>query len=346
MKSSIVWLTVLGLVLCALPLEAKVVVALNRLSTVSGLEGEQTAVSDVMQAELSQSENVTLVDREQMYRVLNELKLGQQGMLSPESARQLGNIVGARYFCSGSVRKSGDKVMATVKVIDIETTLTKLTYAFLKSKDDAVEAGKTLAGQVEKLIAQFEEERVERDKQVAAEASKKTAKAIPASWKRPTVMVIIREMHIRRPTLIDPGAETEVVKRLVAEGFKVIDSEYVQMMKADQARPRDEAWASKIFGSLKTSTKYAAEKKVDILLYGEAVSERAAGLGDFEGCRARVELKAVDVKTDEILWADSAHGGATDLAETVAGKKAIQQAANRLADTFLYSVAEKWNKRK
>lgn len=59
-----------------------------------------------------------------------------------------------------------------------------------------------------------------------------------------------------------------------------------------------------------------------------------------------MELKAVDVKTDQVLLADSAHGGATDLAETVAGKKAIQQAVNRLADTFLYSLAKKWNKRK
>ena len=30
----------------------------------------------------------------------------------------------------------------------------------------------------------------------------------------------------------------------------------------------------------------------------------------------------------------------------IAGKKAIQQAANRLADTFLYGLAEKWNSRR
>ena len=46
------------------------------------------------------------------------------------------------------------------------------------------------------------------------------------------------------------------------------------------------------------------------------------------------------------ILSDSAEGGATDLAETIAGKKAIQQAVNRLADTFLYSLVEKWNKTK
>ncbi|OGV68517.1 MAG: hypothetical protein A2283_19865 [Lentisphaerae bacterium RIFOXYA12_FULL_48_11] len=328
------------LLLLAYPAEAKVVVALTPLSTSDGLNTEQSTVSQIMQAELSQSDNITLVDRDQMNKALNELKLGQQGMLTPESARQLGKIVGARYFCSGNLSKSGDKILAITKVIDIETTLTKLAYANLASKDDAVEAGKSLASQVTKIVSQFETERVECEKESAAEAAKKTAKEIPADWKRPTVMVIIPEMHIRHPQLIDPAGETEIVKRLLAEKFEVIDSEYVRVMKADAVLGK------KLFGSLKTSSKYAADKKADILLYGEAISEQGATLGDFKGCRGRVELKAIKVGGDEILLSDSAEGGATDLAETVAGKKAIQAAANRLADTFLYSLAEKWNKRK
>ena len=234
--------------------------------------------------------------------------------------------------------------MVTVRIIDIETTLTKLAYAFLKSKDDAVEAGKTLAGKVEEVIAQFEKERVVREKEAVAEAAKRAAKPIPANWKRPTVMVMIREMHIRRPTLIDPAGETEIIKRLIEGQFRVIDSEYVMLKKRGEMIDAQKIRAQFTSSDLKTCTEYAASKKVNILLYGEAISERGASLGDFEGCRARVELKAIDVKTDEILLADSSHGGATDLAETVAGKKAIQQAANRLADTFLYSLAEKWNK--
>jgi TolB-like protein len=323
------------MVICAINTEAKVVVALNPLTASTGLQTEQSAVSDVMQAELSQSEKLTLVDRNQMNETLKELKLGQQGMVSTASAHKLGKIVGCRYFCSGHLRKSGDKIMVTVKVIDIETTLIKLAYTFLKSKDDSIEAGKTLAQQVEKVVNQFEKEKAE-EKSRKSETSK--AKKIPEAWKRPIVMVIIPEMHVRQPQLIDPAGETEIIKRLINADFKVIDSEYVNLMKTNQAK------AKKMFKSIKTSTDYAETKGVDVLLYGEAISERATGLGDFEGCRARVELKAIRVKNDQILVADSAHGGATDLAETVAGKKAIAQAANRLADTFLYSMARKWNK--
>jgi len=336
MKYTLTACVVACLLASAAGAQEKVVAAFNPLTVAGDVDIPPEAVSTVMQAELTASKVLTLVDREELRRVLDELKLGQQGMVTPESARQLGKIVGARYFCSGSVAKAGATILATVKVIDIDTTLIKVGYAELKSKDDVVEAGKALAKQAEQIVGQFEQERVEKDRPGAAAAA---VKAIPGDWKKPVVMVIIPEMHIRQPQLIDPAAETETIKRLTDAGFKVINSEYVHMMKMDQAQ------AKKIFSGLKTSAEYAAKKGVDVLLYGEAVSEQAAGLGDFEGCRGRVELKAIVTKSEEILCADSAEAGATDLSEVVAGKKAIQQAANRLADKFLYTLAEKWNKK-
>ena len=307
---------------------AKVAVA---LAPVDGA-AESGAVSQIMQAELSQSGKLMLVEREQLDKALREMKMDVQGLLNPATAQKLGAIVGVRYFVGSSVSQTGDQTLAIVKVVDIETTLTKLAYARLPGKGDAIEAGKSLAKQVEGLVAQFEQERAGR----AEAAPVSQAKALPAEWKLPAVMVIIREMHVRQPQLIDPAGETEIVKRLLAEKFKVVDSEYVTLRKGGQT-------LAKMFRTLKTSTEYAKAKKADILIYGEAISERGASVGDFTGCRGRVELKAINVKTDEILVSDSAEGGASDLAETVAGKKAIQQAANRLADTFLYSVAEKWN---
>lgn len=324
--------TVFGLLVLGLRVacgaDAKIAVA---LAPVDGA-AESGVVSQIMQAELSQSAKLLLVEREQLDKALREMKMDAQGLLNPATAQKLGAIIGARYFVGSSVSQTGGKALAIVKVVDIETTLTKLAYAQLPNKDDAVEAGKSLARQVEGLVAQFEQERAGRpDAPVASKA-----KPLPAEWKRPSVMVIIREMHVRQPQLIDPAGETEIVKRLLGEKFKVVDSEYVTLMKSGQE-------LAKAFRSLKTSTEYARTKKVDVLLYGEAISERGASVGEFTGCRGRVELKAINVKTDEILVSDSAEGGASDLAETVAGKKAIQQAANRLADSFLFSVAEKWN---
>ena len=293
---------------------------------------EAGVVSQIMQAELSQSDRLQLVERAQMDKALGELRLNAQGLADPGSAKKFGAFVGARYFCGSSVTETGGKKLAIVKVLDVETTLTKLAYAPLPAGGDAIESGTSLAKQVERLVLQFEGERAQQADAPAASA----AKPIPANWARPVVMVILPEMHVRQQQLIDPAGETEIVKRLLAEGFKVIDSEYVTMMKRGQ-----EATAQ--FKSLKTCTEYAASKKVDVLIYGEAISERGAALGDFVGCRGRVELKAIRVKTDEIILSDSAEGGASDIAEVIAGKKAIKHAANKLADTFLFSLAEKWN---
>lgn len=314
----------------------KSVVAINPLSASGDLEKEEQIISDIMQAELSVSDNITLVDRANLQKALKELQLAEQGMISPESAKKLGKIVGAKYFCSGKIIKSGQSTMAIVKIVDVETTIVKLAYAKLESKDDAIEAGKSLAVNIEKLIANFTDEKAKISKKIAEDNK---VKVIPKEWKRPSVMVIIPEMHVRRIILIDPAAETELVKRLLADKFKVINSEYVRMMRNDPSN------AQGIFNNKKTAAEFAAKKGVDILIYGEAISELGARLGEFEGCRGRVEIKAINVANSEILFSDSAYGGATDLAETTAGKKALQKATNKLADTFNYKLAEIWNKK-
>jgi hypothetical protein len=290
-----------------------------------------------MQAELSVSENITLVNRANLETALKELQLADQGMISPESAKKLGKIVGAKYFCSGKIMKSGARTMAIVKIVDVETTVTKLAYATLKSKDDAIEAGKSLATNIENLIANFTKEKTAIAKKLA---ETKKVKSIPSNWKRPVVMVVIPEMHVNRRILLDPAAETELIKRFISDKFKVLNSEYALMMKNDPSN------AQKLFNSKKTLSEFAAKKGADILIYGEAVSELGARIGEFEGCRARVEVKAIKTDTGEILLADSAYAGATDLSETTAGKKAIQKAANKLAGTLNYMLAEKWNEKK
>lgn len=310
----------------------KTVIALNPLSAAGDLGTERELISEIMQSELSSSQNITIVDRENMENALKELQLGAQGMLDPDSVRKLGKIVGAKYFCSGMLRTSNGKTTAIVKVVDIETSIVKMTYATLANKSDAEEAGKALAKGVEKLIIDMKASKAVAETEVAD-------KIIPADWKRPSVMVVIPEIHIAQNRVIDPAAETEIVKKFIDSNFKVIDSEYAKMMKSDASS------ANTILREKQTLADYAAKKGAEVLVYGEAISEFGANLGQFEGCRARVELKAVNTKTGEIILSDSKYAGATDIAETIAGKKAIQEAAKKLSGTFLYQLAEKWNRK-
>ncbi len=309
----------------------KTVVAMNSLSASGELAAEADLIQEIMQAELSSSSSIALVDRKAMGEALKELQLGAQGVLEGDSVKKLGRIVGAKYYCGGSIRQSAGKTVAIVKVVDVETTVVKMAYASLDAKSDAAVLGKSLAGSVEKIVAEMSAEKP------APSAVQAKPVAIPEGLSRPVVMVVIPELHVARQALIDPAAETELVKAFLDAGFKVVDSDYAKAMQADPSNK------SSLFRDRKTLADYAAKKGAEALIYGEAVSEAGATLDSFQGCRARVELKAVNLKTGEIILSDSDYAGACDLSEVVAGKKAIQEAARKLASKFLPALVEKWN---
>ena len=75
-------------------------------------------------------------------------------------------------------------------------------------------------------------------------------------------------------------------------------------------------------------------------IVGAAFSETLARTGRLVSVKARVELKAIDRKTDEILVADSQTALVVDLTENLAGKEAIQEAAAILAERVLPKLAK------
>ncbi|MFA6568686.1 MAG: CsgG/HfaB family protein [Victivallales bacterium] len=331
MNTRLSLLSIILLIFLGLECFSKEVVVFNPLKGYGTTAEDLALMNDIIQAELSNSETITLVDRTQLDKILKELQISQQGMVNAETAKHLGKVFGAKYFCSGSINKSGDKQIAVARVIDVETTVIKISYADFQNKEGVTEAGKKLASGIEKLVSQLAADKKENVKEAIE-------KKIPENWRRPSVMVIIPEMHVRHPVLIDPAAETAVIRFLIANKFKVFDSEYVVMMKNDPSNTEG------MFKSKKTAAEYALKKGAEILIYGEAISEQGAKLGEFEGCRGRVELKAINTKDGEILLSDSAEDGAADLSETIAGKKAIEKAVVRLSGSFFFSLLEKLNK--
>ena len=94
-------------------------------------------------------------------------------------------------------------------------------------------------------------------------------------------------------------------------------------------------------GSLKDDRE-ALEKVADILILGEGISERGSDHDGLMSCKGRVELKVVDVKSGEILTAQSAYGAGVDVAERIAGKRALQAAAQNLAPDLISVIVNKW----
>lgn len=150
--------------------------------------------------------------------------------------------------------------------------------------------------------------------------------------KAPRVMVVIPEIHITRK-IPDPAGETEIIKKLVAHGFNVVDQKQVAAI-----RDRE-----KVLTALKNPQAAAAlgvEFGADIIIIGEAFSELASRDRNFISTRARVEARAIQTSTARILAADGKFGSGLDIAEFVSAKTALRNAGTQWADYFIAQICQ------
>jgi len=105
--------------------------------------------------------------------------------------------------------------------------------------------------------------------------------------------------------LIDPAAETEIGLFAKETGFTLLDP------------------------------KEAPAKWVDVRIEGEALSELAVRIGNLISVKARLEIKAIDPASGEILAVDRQTTVAVDLTEQIAAKTALQEAGAAVAERLL-----------
>lgn len=136
--------------------------------------------------------------------------------------------------------------------------------------------------------------------------------------------VIIPEEHLSR-RIPDPAGETAVVKKFLEAGFdNVIDISLTRFYHNTIA----------VDMSLDQLRNIANSLQADILIVGEAFSERGGDVPymsrDIISCKARVEAKMYIARTGQIIAADGTYGAAIDTAETIAAKKALAQAGEKM----------------
>lgn len=170
-------------------------------------------------------------------------------------------------------------------------------------------------------------------------ALKKDLDALFAAKHFPRIMVVIPETHIGAK-VPDPAGETEIIKHLLEKGFKVIDQNQIKVIRDSEsvhAAVNGDNSAAVLLGK-----KFGAE----VIIIGEAFSEEnpEGSMGGLKSCRARVEARAINVDTAEILATDGKHAGGVDATMFAAGKKALSNAGGLLADYLIDQILSRWTK--
>jgi len=150
--------------------------------------------------------------------------------------------------------------------------------------------------------------------------------------KKLRMMVVIPEHHLQNP-IPDPAGETEMIRLMVQEGFRVVDQAQVKTIRDKDLVKRA------IKGDQKELLAIAQSFGAELLLVGEAFSQDVRSVaGRLPACRARIEARIVQCDTADILSAGDAEDGAEDLSPAVAAKAALRKASARLYEKLASDI--------
>lgn len=345
---------------------AVAVAAFDCTGNIVDRDAVRSVVSDGLINALAMTDGLRVVERARLKEALGELKLGAEGLVSTATALELGKLTGARVILTGTIARIGDELILTARLINAETG--ELTAARVTGD----RAG--LLAMVDELAQKVIQRIAKDDKGVLARADdtsraqlrekQMALKSALVGRPLPRVLVLIPESHLQR-RIPDPAGETELVLWLTDAGFHVASPEYEGL----HARTPVASWTDETeiqFRGLRASATaegvinisrqvlkqilqsgYAEQREsllkvADVMILGEGISEHGSEREGLISCKARVELKVIDIKTGRVLLAKSDYGAGVDVAEHIAGKRALQAAARSMAPDLIVEMVNAW----
>ena len=105
-------------------------------------------VSQLMTTYLSGKEGISLVERDKLDKAISEMGLGISGTVDPQTAAQIGKIVGAKILISGRVFAVQSELFLVAKIIGTETSQVLAESVSLPVKNSYADATQQLADKV------------------------------------------------------------------------------------------------------------------------------------------------------------------------------------------------------
>ncbi len=94
----------------------------NSLADRQRLEPLRKGLAQMFSSELGQLQGLNLVERADLLRVIEEMKLAQAGMIDEKTAQQVGKLVGAQHLLLGSfVYLPNGKIRLDARIVAVET---------------------------------------------------------------------------------------------------------------------------------------------------------------------------------------------------------------------------------
>jgi hypothetical protein len=265
------------------------------------LEKNGAELATLLEAELSTSDHVLTVEREEIDKVLSEQELGASGLVSKDTTAKIGNLTGAKVLVTGRLFQVGNQFMAVAKIISSETSRVYGVTTTIADLNGLPQAAQDLGHKIDGVLANHRTDllaTIETPEQRLARL-----KALVATGPLPTISVSIPEQDYTQPT-VDPAAQTEFIVQLQSLGFTIIDTNQLH-------------------------------KKADLAITGEAFSELGTRHGNLVSSRGRIELKLVRTANQELIWTDRQTEVSADLGTRTAGKEALEKAVGKLLERLV-----------
>jgi TolB-like protein len=271
-------------------------------------------------------EDIKVLEREQISEILSEQRMELDGLVDPATACEYGRLIGAGFMFLGRLTVSGSEVDISARLVKVETG--EIIMAF--QKKDFSDRLEIIAGSIVDEIHQAIEDG-KLDEVVIEDR-------VVVDTKTPRLMIMIPEVHIHRP-IPDPAGETEMIRKFVASGFRVVDQAQINKIRDT----REAKAAAK--GDLQSAMAIARQYGAEVIIVGEAFSENVPRPGDqLQTCGGRVEARAINTDTGMILAANGKEAHATDRTELVAAKRALRTAGGLLADDMIKQIIGFWER--
>jgi len=87
------------------------------------LDDYTRAVPELILTHLAQSQKLSFVDRQELDKIINEIGLGQTGIVDPETAARVGHLAGASYMFIGQLSgyQEGKRIVITTRLVHVES---------------------------------------------------------------------------------------------------------------------------------------------------------------------------------------------------------------------------------